>query len=404
MRSEWRSNIWMLLELIISGTALWIVFAFLCYMGQRYIVTKGYDVTDVYAAEIQHIPADNPNYTEPDSLAAPDADLRRLVRHLSANKYVEAVSVGNNAMPYTFNFAGSWLMAWEADSVIMYRANERGMTPETFRMLGIEGADGTSTEKLAAMLERGEYIVSEFDSEYSDNHPARLFEGKYAWLNADTTRAVRVAAVAYGVRRNDFEPLFKGVIYKPMLDDWSDATEVVFKVKPGMGQQFAESLSVSDLRSGNVFLSELQSLSDRGYKAHSPFRSQMTRMSIFVLVLMLVIFLGFMGTFWLRTQQRRGEIAMPKVCGATDFQIFRRIVSEGLLLMLLSLPCIALLEYLAFQPVTVPLIDGIEVSPGAVYAASVCTVVSMTAVIVAAIWLPARKAMQTDAAVALKDM
>ena len=46
--------------------------------------------------------------------------------------------------------------------------------------------------------------------------------------------------------------------------------------------------------------------------------------------LLLNIFLGLLGTFWFRTQQRRSEIALHKVHGASDMSIFTRLISEGL--------------------------------------------------------------------------
>lgn len=51
--------------------------------------------------------------------------------------------------------------------------------------------------------------------------------------------------------------------------------------------------------------------------------------------LLLNIFLGLLGTFWFRTQQRRSEIALHKAHGASDMSIFVRLISEGLLLLLL---------------------------------------------------------------------
>ncbi len=404
MRRDWRSNIWMVIELVISGVALWIIMAFLCFMGDRYATRKGYDTTDVYAASIQCIGNQNPNFIPRDSVAVPDADLRRLVEQLRTNPYVDAVGVGLNATPYKYNYYGCHIVAPEADSMIMYEGNMRIMSPEAFRILGIEGLDGTDTERLAAMLERGELIVSNFDSQFSESLPAELFDGKDVYLNADTTRTLHVGALAYGVRRNDFEPLFSGIVYKPMPDNWTSADEVIIKVKPGQGREFVESLTTSDLRMGNVYLTDLQSLADRAFTAHTAFRSMMTNMSIFAGFLMLVIFLGFLGTFWFRTYQRVGEIAMRKVCGATDSQIFRRMITEGLLLLAVALPLIAVIEYMLFESVIKQIISGIEVSPLGLWGGSVSTVTLMAAVIVAAIWFPARKAMQTDPATALKDL
>ena len=44
------------------------------------------------------------------------------------------------------------------------------------------------------------------------------------------------------------------------------------------------------------------------------------------------LFLGVLGTFWLRSQARTGEIAIRKVNGATDMLILRRILGESMIL------------------------------------------------------------------------
>ena len=57
--------------------------------------------------------------------------------------------------------------------------------------------------------------------------------------------------------------------------------------------------------------------------------------SKYTFLLLLNIFLGLLGTFWFRTQQRRGEIALHKAMGATDGAVFGRLMSEGMFLLLI---------------------------------------------------------------------
>ena len=49
--------------------------------------------------------------------------------------------------------------------------------------------------------------------------------------------------------------------------------------------------------------------------------------------LLLNFFLGLLGTFWFRTQQRVSEIAIRMVNGATRSSIFGRLIGEGLLIL-----------------------------------------------------------------------
>lgn len=404
MCHEWRSNIWIILELIISGVALWTVLSFLCYMAERYVTPHGYDTTDILVASIQSIPPDNPTYIEHDSLAASDADLRLLVEQIRVNPHVEAVSVGNNAAPYFFSYYGGSYLAYDADSLLSYSGNCRTMTPETFRIFRIEGAYGETTDQLAALLEQGEHILSTVDEQFTGSIDYKAIVGTRAYIDHDSTRVARVGAIACGLRRNDFEPLFSGVCYRPMPDDWSEASQVIIRVRPGESQRFVESLTAADLRLGNIYLTELESLEERAKIVHTDYTSMMTLTGLFALFLLVVIFLGILGTFWFRVQQRVGEIAVRMVNGATRQQVFNRLVTEGLLLLAIATPVIALLCYLLFTPVTTAIIECIESSPAAIIGASVATVALTALVIVVAVWFPASKAMKIDPASALKDL
>lgn len=55
---------------------------------------------------------------------------------------------------------------------------------------------------------------------------------------------------------------------------------------------------------------------------------------VLICFMVIIIFLGLLGTFWFRVQQRVSEIAIRRVCGASRGDIFRRLIGEGLLLLI----------------------------------------------------------------------
>ena len=112
--------------------------------------------------------------------------------------------------------------------------------------------------------------------------------------------------------------------------------ELCVRVREGQDNDFIERLkadSESQFRIGNIFISEIRSFKDirRNYKQAwtNDIRNYVMGMGF----LLLNIFLGLLGTFWFRTQQRRSEIALHKAHGATDRAIFSRLLSEGILLL-----------------------------------------------------------------------
>ena len=118
--------------------------------------------------------------------------------------------------------------------------------------------------------------------------------------------------------------------------------------------------------------------------------------------LLMNIFLGVIGTFWFRTQQRRREVALRMAMGSSRQGVFLRLMSEGILLLTLAaVPAVII----AFNVGMAELVD-VEKLPfggGRFLAAVVATWSLMAVMIVAGIWYPARGAMKVQPAEALHD-
>ena len=177
----------------------------------------------------------------------------------------------------------------------------------------------------------------------------------------------------------------------------------MIRVKPGMADKFEESIESGRRQFGNVSLYKVVSLETMRERVNLEANQMIRNTTTSAFFLLLVIFLGFLGTFWFRTQQRAGEIAIRKVSGATDSDIFRRFIGEGLVLLViaavLSVPFTA---YLLRSELHSQLLD-IEVSPSIYIAGAVGATVVMALLIIAGIWAPARKAVKVDPAYALSD-
>lgn len=65
-----------------------------------------------------------------------------------------------------------------------------------------------------------------------------------------------------------------------------------------------------------------------------------------LLFLLLNVFLALLGTFWFRTRQRRQEIAIQMAMGSSRRQVFVRLISEALLLLLFATFPAMLIDYL----------------------------------------------------------
>ena len=133
--------------------------------------------------------------------------------------------------------------------------------------------------------------------------------------------------------------------------------------------------------------------------------------AIFVLV---SVFLGFLGSFWYRTQQRVPELALRKVNGATNSDLLRRFISEGLLLLVMPSLLLVPAGLVIIQIINDATeseggstfsmdFQGLPLGQWIIWAGLAMSVASLAIMIVAGIWMPARKAMKVEPAIALKD-
>ena len=402
MRNEWRSNVWMSVELIVVGVVLFGIFCFFASFAYIHQPPKGIDFTDVYVGRIGWIDPTSTSYKQyPDSFHNYKTDLDMLKANLIGNPYVESVGTGTNAIPYNYNHHGVMISATDADAdtTIHYYANRRYMDPELVKTLHLTGYNGESSETLAKMVEEHKLLISTYD--YApDSYMSRKWVGNEAYFGNDSADVYTIGALINGIRRVDYEPQYSGVLITDIPDTMMPR-EIAVKVKPGKGREFMESLDESYLEFGNVYVSDMMSIENRKEEAHRQFTTMMRNLAACTIFLMTAVFLGILGSFWYRTQQRIPEIALRKVNGATDRNILSRFLAEGLMLLVISAPVIALI--IAIVSPQLGISEAVPTPMWLVWAMFPLTLVALGIMIVAGIVFPAFKAMKTNPAEALKD-
>lgn len=403
MLTEWRSNIWLVIELLIVVLLLQIICSCLYYLYSLYEHDNGYDLNDVYIASLDRLDKECEDYSPYDSVHSPITDIDLLLTNMRANPYVEIVATGNwNSVPYQYSYSGASIeLLGNKDA--QYNGNMRQGSPEMMQVFRIKGVNGETPEELAEILEHNDIIISPYDNPTEQIPDFGIFAGKDVVNSRDSLQQYHVGAIAYGLRRNDFEPLSqRGVIYKKAKR--SDVSYLLIRVKPNMGNKFTESLTALDMQAGNLFIYSLESAENMRDSAQLEFYQIIRNFAISAIFIMMVIFLGFLGSFWFRTQQRSGEIAIRKVNGATNFDIYKRFFAEGLIL--LSVPFIFTIP-LTYWIITNGFLDeiGLPVSANIpVIAGLIMTIVILAVLIIAGIYAPAHKATRIDPAITLKEL
>ena len=186
---------------------------------------------------------------------------------------------------------------------------------------------------------------------------------------------------------------------------WFDKdAELCVRVSPDEDHDFINRLLADAerlYRVGNIYIANVRSFKDIRYHFQKAQTDGLRNNLVGMAFLLINIFLGLLGTFWFRTQQRRGEIALHKVHGATNRAVFARLIYEGVLLLLLVTPIAAGLDILLAYFELNAWRNGttLEWPRLALCAATTFAVIAL--MIVVGIWYPARKAMSVQPAEAL---
>ncbi len=405
MRNEWRSNMWMMVEIAIVTLVVWSMFIIMGAMLKLKYSRTDYPMDNIYTSYIETVPEESGSFTPyPEGQNFTD-DLSRIIDVLRNNPEVELVGLGGNALPYSMNYTGNRLETRIDTSMAYYTGNVRYMDGNMARIIGLKGLQGESSNELAEMLDRGEFLISDYDRawdpETQEKDPSR-WKGRQVNFSGDSVNVFTVGAAVRGFRRYEYEQLGNGIIIRPVPATWLP-WEIAVKVRPGRGEAFMESLRASDLEAGNVYLAGFQSLDDRRTSVNQRADTSQRNMVACVLFLLVAVFLGFLGSFWFRTQQRVPELAIRKVNGATDGNIFRRLICEGLLLLAAPVIIVAILGTIVLWKADLSEFLP-RVADGWLYAfAFAATVAVIGATIIAGVWMPARKAMGILPAIALHD-
>lgn len=403
MRKEWRDNVWLIIELTIVIIAIWVICAVLYAYIQGLFVPKGFNPDNVYTLTNNSVPKASDDYI--DGLENEDyyADFNILLNNLRNNPNVEEVAVHWNGVPYNYNFSGQQIHLVDENDTKGYFGNVRTVTPEYIRVMGITSKTGATEEQLMEMLRNGNLLISDDNVEWEEaGLDVYSLKGKKVILSKDSANVMRIGDIIQKVRRTDYELSWGGSILRPM-DEKKVWGPVAVRVKPGKGKAFEEDFrnDVSLRKLRNVYFSDLKSLDYIKEACQRSVEVDLRLYTVMVGFLLMTVFLGLLGTFWFRMQQRVSEIAIRKVVGAKRGEVFRRILSEGMILLAVA----AILASAIIWPFIFFTSEFINLgySNTLVFVIELITIFLVAIGIVLSLWWPAKKAMAIEPAIAIKD-
>lgn len=412
MKNEWRSNLWMCVELAIVSLVIWGCLVILAYYADIFYSHKGFDIENVYTGYIKHIDKESPEYTpyEADEQEGRYEEAYKLIQRIRQNPYVESAGFGRNAMPYQYNYFGNQLTVINDNDTINYPGNLRMMSPSMAVVLRLTGINGETPEEIKSQLEQGYDLVSTFDYISYYGFDINKMLGRTAFYGNDSTNTARIgSAIIKPIQRSDFEATWSGTIVTSIDETQPQHAELIgIRVKDGKGKEFMASLKENDdyTQVGNTYIANISDMRMVRDNCQSNNYINVRNYVVCIVFLLISVFLGLLGTFWFRIQQRTSEIAIRKANGATGADIFRRQISEGFILVVVATLLISVVEYLLIHFGALN-IDGVneiiakDSNFGIVAAAA--TFLLLILITVVGITIPATKAMKIEPAIALKD-
>lgn len=424
MTTEWRSNLWLVVELMVVSVVMWYLTDYLFVKAETYSIGMGMNADNVFIVQYGDVPPDTGSYVEADSTVETHMESRRTIYdRLRSHPDVEIAAISALGVPYEMNLSSAELKnADETDSLrFLYSVAWRYVTPEYFEMLRIHGAHGESPEQLRRIIESGASLLTP-DIPFTKFPHKEYKDWKEAYADMDQwspdefvgrdfldndSNLVKIGGLVNSIQRMPFEePLatrISGFINDKDKYLWGT---VMLRVKPEAVEGFAEKIlrdNETTYRCGNTFIENIYLAEEQGHRTMHSHIIEVRNHIVLMAFLMASIFLGLLGTFWFRTQQRVSEIAIRKVNGATRGQIFRRLMGEGMILLTVATVPSIVLDWLLTH-LELNATHFVFYFEWPRFLTCVTIVYALLALMVlAGIWFPASRAMKIDAASALKD-
>lgn len=407
MRAEWRANIWMAIELLLVSVVLF----FLADKIYTVIATinepMGFDTEHCYILRVRELSDAAPDFKAYEAQEDRYKDLLTLKERILARPEVAAATLSSNAHPYNPNNSQHQL---DIDTFSMADAPLllRRVDPDFFKVFKIEGANGETAEQLGEILQKERIIPS--DNALLRKAGIRSLKDLYGkQMVLGGTDILTLRASFKPMKYSDYSTVH-GWAGASMFERFNgyflDFMEgISVRVNDNMDKDFMEKLmkdADNELRVGNWYVASVESFDSIKEEYNRNEKAGVRNVIICAVFLLVNIFLGILGTFWFRTQQRNREIALRMVSGATRADIFRRIVGEGEVLLLLVTPLAIVIDYLLTIYEFTSWYDG-YFEPMHFCVSVLAAWVLMALMIAIGIYFPARRAMSISPAAAMKS-
>lgn len=343
--NERKSNVLIFLELVVVSVFLWYASDALYVQYRSFVRPLGFDISNVYHVQLATVPVSSADYdTSSVHSRKGGSDFLAVYDRLAHHPQVEAVcyTSGNH-----FHYRGSNQFATFKKDSLMRHGYVRHVDPAYFRVFRVKNADGQSWETLTKALDENRVVVTGTVGTDFFGSAAKALNQEIQITDQGDRDSVfyHVGAVCEPQRYSDFMDYdyayYKAAGSREAIansgDGLANGWSLFIRIKPAADNDrfvagFTREMS-QQLRLGNIYLKDVVPMS---YYRNEMLRYWMDDIRFYfscILFFLLNVFLGIIGTFWFRTQQRSAEIGLRMAMGASRRNIFRHLFAEGFVLL-----------------------------------------------------------------------
>ena len=414
-----QNNSWIIIELVLVFCLIWYMTDYFFVLKYNYSLPNYRNIDHTFLIKLNEYQPGNPGYNEEEKEPeAREANFERVLQTIQNYPGIESLSISfYNSLPETGSYSGA---SYENpnDTTISVQAQQYTIDihSDFFRVFGYTTNNG-----------KNPVSVSDFDWSQpngvviSRSYGQAFFPNENSFLGKTIGRGdnpLKVIGIVDNTKRFDYErpqhtmykmlPLNNNIIQSAHIAIRSNAalSDAIFKEK--IEKELNNKLPI-----GNFYLKNIISFKDISSQTKVMFGMvNEIQIRIYLMFFFLAnIILCVIGTFWYRVNTRKDEIGLRKALGSSSINIRNNLLIEGLCLLIIAAPIAMIIEY---QFVHAGLIETLGANgnlDNTIYLpdrtllrfliTNGITWIIMATVVIAAVWLPARKAAAMEAAEAL---
>lgn len=407
IRAQFRSNLWILAELMVVFVALWIMTDYFITQYTLYHRPVGFETDRVYQAVVSLRSSDSPQFVVyPEDSEEPKQNFDRIVERIRQHPDVEAVALSMYSLPYSYSNSSNGL---QKDSVEQF-VRTYWVTPAYFQVFHITPAAGGLPEELEQRIQQPGLIISA--------NLAETFFGRTNVVGEELMQGedtLKIVGVTESVRNDEYNERLPyawfSLIESPRDGIVPESTciqmQITFRIRPnvetaGFEERFMKEMR-RQLQAGNFWVSDVQRYNDirEQFLEKTSNSSGQQVISSVMLFLLVNVFLAVIGSFWFRVNRRKEELGLRMAMGSSRTGLLRFTITESLLLLTLAaLPALFICGNLMYA-------DLVSASAAderllRFFEVSLITWLLLAFIIVLGVWYPAQKAARIAPADALR--